>query len=322
MLIVLKNKVLKGKIILHGLFFMLFATVTISQPIDYHDASISDSTNPAEPDKKRLTGVSATAGGLYAGTMTGLYYLWYADYPLSKFHFINDNNHWLWMDKIGHVTTSYWIGKIGYESLRWSGLEEKKAVWYGGTWGLVYLTTVEIFDGFSREWGASDGDFAANVMGTAAFIGQQLLFEDQIFVFKYSFHPTKYADYRPDLLGENMAQSLLKDYNGQTYWLSANLSAFLPSESRFPRWLAFSFGYSAEGMLGAKSNPDEYNGKPLPHFGRYNQYFITLDLDLTKIRTRSETLRFLLNLVGYVKVPFPAVEFNKKDHVKFHWLYF
>lgn len=282
----------------------------------------NDSIHHQPNYKARLIGVSVGVSALYVTTMTGLYYLWYADYPKSSFHFINDSGEWLYMDKIGHATSSYWIGRIGYESLRWCGVSKKNAVWYGGTWGLIYLTSVEVFDGFSAEWGASVPDLAANTIGTAVFIGQQLLLDNQPFIFKFSFHQTQYADYRPDLFGEKFMQQMLKDYNGQTYWLSANIASFLPESSRFPKWLDVSFGYSGEGMLGAETNPAEYNGEPLPYFERYSQYFLSLDIDLTKIRTKNETVSMLLNLIGYIKLPFPAVEFNRINKVKWHWMYY
>jgi hypothetical protein len=280
-------------------------------------------TTRHKPDyTKRLTGVSVTAGSLYAVSMSGLYFLWYADYPKSSFHFFNDCGQWLSMDKIGHATSSYWIGRIGYSSLRWAGLESKKAVWYGGTWGLIYLTSVEVFDGFSEEWGFSWCDMAANTLGAGIFIGQQLLFDNQPVIFKFSFSPSEYAQYRPDLLGESFIQQMLKDYNGQTYWLSFNIASFLPQSSRFPKWLDVSFGYSGEGMLGAKSNPAEYNGEPLPEFERYSQYLLSFDIDLTKIKTKNETVKLLLNTIGFIKIPFPAVEFNRIDNVRWHWIYY
>lgn len=287
------------------------------------ESGINDSIDRQPNYKGRLIGVSVTTSALYVGSMAGLYQLWYADYPKSSFHFINDSDEWLYMDKIGHTTTSYWIGRIGYESLRWSGVGKKKATWYGGMWGLVYLTSVEVFDGFSEEWGASVPDLAANTIGTGFFIGQQLLFDDQPFTLKFSFHQTEFAEYRPDLLGENFIQQILKDYNGLTYWLSANIASFLPETSKFPKWLDVSFGYSAEGMLGAKSNPSEFNGEPLPkYFERYSQYFLSLDIDLTKIKTKNKTVSMLLNLVGYLKIPFPALEFNRIDKVRWHWMYY
>lgn len=281
-----------------------------------------DTVQSEQIRKGRLIGVSVTAGTIYLGSIVGLYHLWYADYPQTSFHFFNDCDEWLGMDKAGHITSSYWVGRIGYESLRWSGLKEEKAIWFGGLWGLTYLTTVEIFDGFSEEWGFSGCDMAANTIGAGLFIGQQLLFKDQPFLLKFSFHPTDYADYRPDLLGENFLQQMLKDYNGQTYWLSGNIASFLPKESKFPKWLDVSLGYSGEGMLGAAYNPDEYNGEPLPDYERYPQFFLSLDADLTKIKTRNETVRLLLNLIGFIKFPFPAVEFNRIDKVKFHWIYY
>jgi hypothetical protein len=304
---------------------LLISLLVILPP--HLNAQSIDSTHQAvEQDsgirKGRLTGVTVTASTLYAASIVGLYSLWYADYPQSSFHLFNDCDEWYGIDKLGHATSAYWVGKIGYESLRWSGVDRKKAIWYGGTWGFIYLATVEIFDGFSAEWGASVCDIVANTAGTGLFIGQQLLFDKQPFVLKVSYHPTEYAQYRPDLLGSNFIQSMLKDYNGQTYWMSGNISSFLPENSRFPRWLSVSFGYGAEGMLGAASNPSEYNGEPLPYFERYPKFFLSLDADLTKIRTRSETLKLLLNLIGYIKIPFPALEYNRVGGIKFHPIYF
>ena len=306
-------------IILSALTIAISLTMNAGIP---EENQSQDATSLNTIHRGTLIGVSATAATIYLGSLIGLYQLWYADYPQSSFHFINDCGEWLSMDKIGHVTTSYWVGRIGYESLRWSGVPRKKAIWFGGLWGFTFLTTVEIFDGFSEEWGASACDLAANTVGAGIFIGQQFLWDEQRLTFKFSFHPTEYADYRPDLLGENFIQQVLKDYNGQTYWITADIASFLPAGNKFPKWLGVSFGYSGEGMLGAKSNPSEYNGEPLPEYKRYSQYFLSLDADLTKIRTRNETIRFLLNLIGYIKIPFPAVEFNSVDKVKFHWLYY
>ena len=79
------------------------------------------------------------------------------------------------MDKAGHALTAYQLGRYGYEVLKWTGVKEKNATWYGGSFGLFFLTTIEVMDGFSEEWGFSPGDMLANVGGTALFIGQQLL---------------------------------------------------------------------------------------------------------------------------------------------------
>ena len=90
--------------------------------------------------------VLGTEAALYATSMTGLYFAWYADYPQSSFHFYNDNGEWMLMDKGGHLATSYIVGNFGYQALREAGLDETRSIWYGGTLGLAFLTTVEVFD--------------------------------------------------------------------------------------------------------------------------------------------------------------------------------
>ena len=288
--------------------------------------SQNDSTDnifyPEKFNKKRLTAVIATGSALYVGSMIGLYSMWYKDYPQTTFHFINDNNEWLQMDKMGHIFTSYYLGRIGYESLRWSGVNEKKSIWYGGLLGFTFLMTVEIFDGFSAEWGATTGDIIANGFGAALFIGQQLAWSEQRFLIKFSFHQTEYPQYNPELLGKNLIQEIIKDYNGETFWLSGNIHSFLRKKSRFPKWLNVAFGYGAEGMTGATNNPTKYEGRPIPQFDRYRQFYFSLDVDYTRIKTRSKVLKVFFTVISFIKIPFPTLEYNTKDGLKFHYLYF
>ena len=147
---------------------------------------------------------------LYSTTMYALNDLWYKDYPKSSFHWINDNSNWLQMDKVGHATTAYQVGMLGKDLNGMGWCKRKKALWYGGLYGAFFLTTVETLDGFSKEWGASWGDLIANTSGTFVFIGQEILWKEQRIQMKYSFKPSEYAKYRPDLLGSNFLQQSLK----------------------------------------------------------------------------------------------------------------
>lgn len=262
-------------------------------------------------NRKRLTTVIISGAALYAGSMTVLYKLWYQNYPQTHFHFFNDNNEYLQMDKMGHFTTSYYISKVSYNTLRWTGLTEKQSVLYGGGMGIMYLTVIEILDGFSSQWGFSPGDMTANTLGAGLFIGQQLAWKDQRIQLKWSYHQTKYAQYRPDLLGRNLGQQWVKDYNGQTYWMSANIKSFLAKESKFPAWLNLAVGYGAEGMTGASYNSTSYNGQSIPSFKRYRQFYLSGDIDLGRIKTRSRTLHLILNALSFIKIPFPTLEFSQ-----------
>lgn len=298
----------------------LFAILLI---ISVLTASAQDTLVDKARVRRNVGIVLGAEAGLYVVSMTGLYFAWYADYPQSKFHFYDDNGEWLQMDKIGHGTTSYIVGSFGYELLRDAGLDETRSIWYGGTLGLVFLTTVEIFDGFSEGWGFSWGDMAANTLGYALFIGQQFLWHEQRITIKYSFHTTEFADYRPDLLGSNLPQQMLKDYNGQTYWASFNFkSLFLNKESRFPAWLNFAFGYGATGMTGGFDNVLQHNDKVIPPYDRNRQFYFSLDVDFTKIPTNNKILKYTFKVLNIFKVPFPAIEYNTGGDWVWHWLYF
>lgn len=272
-------------------------------------------------NKPLLRKLAIGTGVLYAGSIYGLYHLWYKDYPQSSFHFFNDNGEWLQIDKIGHATSSYYISMLGYEALSITGVEDQTSAISGGALALLYLTTVETFDGFSKGWGASWGDVIANATGASLFVSQQLIWHEQRIRMKWSYLPTKYAQYRPDLLGENGIQRALKDYNGHTYWLSGNISSFILQDNKFPKWLNFAVGYSGTGMTGAFSNPDFHDGIDLPEFDRYRRYLISADIDLTKLGSRNKTLNMLFKAVSFIKLPMPAIEFSKNG-MKLKPLYF
>ncbi|HOI88068.1 MAG TPA: DUF2279 domain-containing protein [Lentimicrobium sp.] len=309
----MRIKITFASFFLSMIFSLLMQEAFAGNPIQAGDSS--------EINRKRMTGLIAGGVLLYGGSMTGLYHLWYKDFTRDKFHFINDNDEWLQMDKAGHSVTAYYVGYLGYEAMRWAGTCNTKAAWYGGSLGFAYLTVIEILDGFSAGWGASGGDLIANGLGSAAFISQQLVWNEQRILLKWSFHPTDHAQYRPSLLGNTIAERAIKDYNGQTVWLSANIHSFLQRDSKFPSWLNVAFGYGADGMTGARSNPEFFEGNALPHFERRRQFYLAPDIDLTRIRTSSPFLNKIFKTTGFLKIPLPAVEFSKKG-VKFHPLYF
>ena len=75
-------------------------------------------------------------------------------------------------------------------------------------------------------------------------------------------------------------------------------------------------------MLGKYENITSYNGIPVPYADRYRKYLLSLDIDWTKIKTNSKFLRALLDCMFFIKLPFPALEFNSLGRVKGHLLYY
>ena len=296
------------------LFVFLFVSV-FSQAQSDSNAFLKPSDTLNKP---RRTGVYVGESVALGVTLVGLNQLWYKDYPKSDFHFINDNNQWLQMDKLGHLYSTYHLGRVGAEMLQWSGASKKEQLIYGSTLGLGFLTVVEVFDGFSQEWGASSGDIIANVSGTALYVSQELLWKEQRITPKFSFHQTKFASQRPETLGASLNEQILKDYNGQTYWLSFNIQSFT-KDSFTPKWLNLAFGYSGEGMLYGNDAEAIENGiiqNP------YRQFYLSLDVDLTKIETKSRFLKSLFSVFNTLKIPAPTLQYDDFNGVKAHFIYF
>lgn len=257
----------------------------------------------------------AVVGGV---TLIGLNQLWYADFERSNFHTVNDNKEWLQMDKMGHVFSSYQLGRLGANVLNWSGANKKEQLLYGSTLGFTFLTAVEVLDGFSKEWGFSWGDMVANSAGTGLYIGQELLWGEQRVTLKYSFHQTKYASLNPGKLGDGLLEEFLKDYNGQTYWLSFNIYSFLKND-QIPKWLNIAVGYGADGMISPHNqNVNSFVDNNI----RTRQFYLSLDVDLSRIETKSPVLRSIFDVLNVIKVPFPTLEFTDKNDIKLHGIYF
>ena len=304
-------KVAKSIVIL--LFFWC-SQITVAQNSIENFLKPSDTLN-----KKRLKTLVISEVAIGSATLIGLNQIWYADYPRSNFHFINDNAEWLQMDKVGHVFSSYHLGSFGANALKWSGASRKSQLIYGSTLGLAFMTIVEFFDGYSANWGASLGDVAANISGTALYVSQELLWKEQRIVPKFSFHTTPYSSARPNVLGSSVPEQILKDYNGQTYWLSANIHSFAKS-SKIPKWLNVAVGYGAEGMI--TGNDEFTNMIFLPESERYRQFYLSLDVDLTKIETKSHFVKTILTVFNSIKIPAPTFEIRGSGGTKLHLIYF
>ncbi len=296
------------------LLFLAFSKGTCAQNTIEHFLTPSDSLNA-----KRKNGLFIAEASAGTAALIGLNQLWYADYPRSNFHFINDNADWLQMDKVGHFYATYHIGRFGAEMLQWTGATKKQQLLYGSGLGFAFLTVVEVFDGFSAEWGASTGDLIANASGTALYVTQELLWKEQRITPKFSFQTNSYAAIRPEVLGSNLPENILKDYNGQTYWLSVNLHSFF-TDSKIPKWLNLALGYGADGMLSGNGKFSGLNdGFDIQ---KQRQFYLSLDVDLTKIETKSPILKTFFSVFNTIKIPAPTLEYTPRESFRGHLFYF
>lgn len=252
-----------------------------------------------------------------------LYQTWYKNYPMGSFHFQNDGKEWMQMDKMGHAFSAYTLGAFAYQSSLDVGYSNKKAALNGLLFGTIFQTPIEILDGFSKNWGASYSDIIANTSGSFLHYLQAYFWEEQLITMKYSFRKTSIASYRPNTLGGPWYEQVLKDYNGQTYWLSFPLQNIMPSviKDKTPNWLNLSLGYGAHNMYGGYSNVFETNGMVMDfsHFQRNRQFYFSADIDWIKLlKPRNNLGKYACMALNTIKFPFPSVEWNTQNQFRFH----
>ena len=96
------------------------------------------------------------------------------------------------------------------------------------------------------------------------------------------------------------------------------------------------FGYGAQNMYGGFENkwcaeggaddliencpPDKIIDRT--DIQRIRQFYLSADIDWTRIPTKSKALKTFFSLLNIIKIPFPAIEFNTARQVKWHWLMF
>ena len=281
-------------------------------------ASTFDSTAVAPPSHRRWLAGGVTVAG-YGGSFVLLNQAWYKDYPRSSFHTFDDSGEWQQVDKVGHGWTAYVLSKAGSDLWRWAGVKDQTAVVLGSGSSLLYLLSIEYLDGRSAEWGWSWADVGADFFGVALFAGQQLGWKEQRISMKFSAHKKNYKDptlqsRANSLFGQSLPERLLKDYNSQTYWISAHPKSLFGWQ-KFPDWLNISIGYGADGMFGGYENlARDKNGNitfDRREITRYRQWYLAPDVDLTRIRTRSRFLRTVFSMVNVIKFPAPALELSQ-----------
>lgn len=263
-------------------------------------------------NKKRLITVSGTGGLAWAGSISALHFVWYKDFEKSKFHTFDDSREWNQMDKLGHMYTSWQFGRSIGDLYEWSGLDHKKSAIIGAAYSFGYMTTFELLDATNVKWGFSWSDVAFNTIGAGTYFAQEYLWNKQYAHFKFSFHDSELAQYRPNVLGSDFTSRLLKDYNGQTYWMSFNPIYWFKKESKVPEWLNLSLGYSTNNQLIGDGGTFVYtDGMNSTSFTPYRQYFLSFDINFEAIPTKSRFLKLVFRGLNFIKIPFPALELSQ-----------
>jgi hypothetical protein len=319
--------------------FLIFILLLTSRFTSGQTGLFKDFWNPSDTlNTSRLKILTTGSAVMYAGSCLAFYQLWYQDYPRSSFHFKDDWILWEHVDKYGHAYSAYQTARMGYSLYHWAGVPHNKSALIGTGVSIALMNTLEIMDGFSEGWGFSLYDAGFNSFGTALFTAQQVSWKEQRISLKWSSTRPRYskepiATNDPNFFGSQYyaAQGhygkyfweyFFKDYNAMTIWTSISPGAFfIPKERKSVlRSLCLSIGFGGENIYGAAYNNYFDKEGRITSIGlpRYKQFYLSLDLNMELIPTRSKILKTLFHALNIIKFPAPALEFNTLGAVKFH----
>lgn len=336
---------------LFTLFFFLFLLAPVCQHAQQPPLfSLQAADSLHKPRLWAGVGMGTVAYGI---ALVGLHRDWVSNAPSKHFHTINDLGDWNQMDKMGHWLMSYNESRWLYAGARWAGIRPRGATWLGFAGGQLIMTTLEVFDGYASRWGFSWSDMGFNLLGSGMFAAQQIGWGEQRITMKVSSWPKSYSteaiypaspvgsdgsttlqDRSNALYGSGLVSLFLKNYNATTVWVSANPSAFLPERAAWlPRWLNVAVGIGADNLFVAQGyewkasldcegpDCDVYRLDPV-QYPRTRQFYLSLDIDLTRLGIRNRFLRTLAGAVNIIKIPAPALEVTDRGGVRFHPLFF
>lgn len=257
--------------------------------------------------RDRLVPVLALTGGGYIACYTALGVMWYRDALGGGFRWFDDWPEWQQIDKLGHAYGAYQISRSYIHLLGRSGISKRQRLFWGGLSGFVAQSPIEIFDGFSADWGASWGDLVANAAGSALAIANEGLWGQQRIQLKFGYWPDPLAQQYPDKLGGSAAEQLMKNYNAQQYWLCTAPADWAPQLRYWPRWLGFGLGYSAQGLIGG------YGQEPCSVINarEYRQWYLGFDFRPDMIRTKKGWIRTSLFILSAFRIPLPALRYDR-----------
>ena len=276
-------------------------------PLTWRDSTWDyRSEDPADTARElsvaKSVGVASTVLIAYGAAYWLVFHKGWWDEQGNHFHFENDFDYALNLDKFGHFAAGVILGESFYEAYHWAGVSEFQSYLYAGLSAMATHIAIDVKDGFSPDWGFSIFDVLSGTLG-----GFLPMAERYIPVFKYvdlkwSYWINTKAYYRQSDTG-----IFTDDYCNQTFWASFKPYRLLPASVRayYPSWLAFAAGLSIDEGVFIK----HYEGTP------HREVYLALDYDLEAFRPQSRLARTFIKYLNYFKLPAPTIQV----YPEFHW---
>ena len=262
-------------------------------------------------NKKRVFIVSSSLAGALGGSYWYVQHSWWSDKQIS-FHFDDgaDLTYALNVDKAGHFMGGLVTADIFSSSMKWAGMNEKQALWYGAAFGSGLQFAIEMKDAYAPYWGFSQWDLALGSTGALWPVAQYYNDDLQAINFKFSYYKRSDIYWSLDKeRGKETNQYVWQDdYPNQTYWVVLEVNHFIEN-CCWPDWLNVAIGFGLDDT--------QYLNDNFTKIGGNNEWYIALDYDIPKMFKRwdSLTAKKVKHWLNYIHFPAPTIRVAPKLEV-------
>lgn len=266
--------------------------------------------------KLRLASVGALTTVSFAASYVLVFQKgWWSDGG-SDFHFENDYDYAMNLDKGGHFFAGVLLSEMFYEGYHWAGLTEFQSYFWAGVSAGMTHVGIDVKDGFSPEYGYSVFDVMSGTIGGFWPMAERYVPAFKYFDYKWSYWINSQAYYDQSQTGV-----FTDDYVNQTHWLSFKVDRMLPRAAAdyWPDWLAVAVGLGIDDGVFVRDSLEFAEGRPASDGGRYEIY-VGPDWDLEGLfKPKDRWARRTVTMFNYIKFPMPTLQVY--PYRKWHWVY-
>ena len=283
-----------------SLFFLVILFV-LSQ-------NIFGQSDSLKVNKKRVFIVGSSLAVALGGSYLYVQNSWWSE-KQEPFHFDDgaDLTYALNVDKVGHFMGGLEAADVFSSSMKWAGMQEEKALWYGAAFGSGLQLAIEMKDAYAPYWGFSKWDLALGSAGSLFPVAQYYNNDLKAINFKFSYYKQSdiYWELDRQRGKEPNKYAWQDDYPNQTYWLSVDVNHFTET-CCWPDWLNLAIGFGLDDT--------QYLNESNTKMGGNNEWYIALDYDIPKMlkKWNSPTGKKVKHWLNYIHLPAPTIRISPK----------
>ena len=259
-------------------------------------------------NKKRVFIVGSSLAGALGGSYLYVQNSWWSE-KQEPFHFDDgaDLTYALNVDKVGHFMGGLEAADVFSSSMKWAGMQEEQALWYGAAFGSGLQLAIEMKDAYAPYWGFSKWDLALGSAGSLFPVAQYYNDDLKAINFKFSYYKQSdiYWELDRQRGKEPNKYAWQDDYPNQTYWLSVDVNHFTET-CCWPDWLNLAIGFGLDDTQYLNENNTKMGGN--------NEWYLALDYDIPKMlkKWNSPTGKKVKHWLNYIHLPAPTIRISPK----------